>query len=372
MIRSILLASSALCLVSCGGQAEETRLYLGADLSYVNEMEDCGAVYRDDGREVDPYELFAEKGANLVRLRLWHTPDWTEYSTLADVTEAIRRSQVVGMEVLLDFHYSDDWADPGDQIIPAAWADIESDEELAEAVFVYTRDTLLTLNKQGLMPEMVQVGNETNTEILLPANVPEDTGINWERNALLLNAGIRGVREAGRQAGKTPLIMLHIAQPENIEPWFEAGMAAGLENFDLIGMSYYAKWSSKNMEEMGETISRLRHKYGKGVIVVETSYPWTLEGQDEAGNILGEDSLIHAYPATLEGQKQYLLDLTQTVISNDGQGVVYWEPAWVTNSCSTRWGTGSHWENAAFFDYDGMNAHSGFDFFSADYRYPEE
>lgn len=360
-----------LALMACS-HAEEDRIYLGADLSYVNEMEDCGAVYRDQGQPVDPYRLFAEKGANLVRLRLWHSPDWTAYSTTEDVTRGIRRSREAGMEVLLDFHYSDDWADPGDQIIPAAWSDFDSDAELAEAVFTYTRDTLLGLHEQGLMPEMVQVGNETNTEILLPENVPEDRPINWERNALLLNAGIRGVKAAGEKAGVTLKIMLHVAQPENVEPWFDDGLAAGLEDFDIIGISYYAKWSSRSMAQLGETISHLREKFGKDVIIVETSYPWTLEGKDEAGNILGEDSLIEAYPATLDGQRQYLIDLTQLVIGSDGQGVVYWEPAWVSTGCSTRWGKGSHWENASFFDYDMTNAHSGFDFFSVDYRKTEE
>ena len=360
LVCALLLPSVAL--------AEEKKIYLGADLSYVNEMDDCGAVYRAEGEPVDAYQLFADKGANLVRLRLWHTPDWTDYSTLEDVKRSIRRAKDAGMEVLLDFHYSDDWADPGDQIIPAAWADIDNEKDLAWALYDYTYDTLLALHGQGLMPEMVQVGNETNTELLLTEKVPEDMTINWDRNVQLLNAGIEAVRKAGEDTGRSPQIMLHVAQPENLEPWFDDAFAAGIQDFDLIGVSYYAKWSSEDMTSLGETIQRLHKKYGKDIIVVETSYPWTLEGQDDAGNILGEDSLIPAYPATLAGQKQYLLDLTQTVLNHEGSGVVYWEPAWVSTSCSTRWGKGSHWENSTFFDYEATNAHSGFDFFSDAYK----
>ena len=347
---------------------DSKQLFLGADLSYVNEMEDCGATYRADGDVVDVFELFRNKGANIVRLRLWHTPTWTKYGTLEDVIRSSRRAKAAGMQVLLDFHYSDDWADPGDQVIPKAWHQYRDTGELAAKVRDYTIDVLLALDQEGLMPYMVQVGNETNTEILLEGNVPEDRPIDWTRNVTLLNAGIAGVSEAGRRAGETPKIMLHIAQPENVEPWFDDAFAAGIAEFDLIGVSYYPKWSSKDMEELGQTIRRAGHKYRKDVILVETAYPWTLEGNDSADNLLGEDSLAPGYPASLEGQKRFLVDLTQTVIDNGGSGVVYWEPAWVSTDCSTRWGDGSHWENSTFFDYESTSAHSGFDFLSYPYE----
>jgi arabinogalactan endo-1,4-beta-galactosidase len=350
--------------------AEDSPLLLGADLSYVNEMEDCGAIYRADGQNADPYELFARRGANIVRLRLWHTPTWTKYGTFEDVVRSSRRAEAVRMHVLLDFHYSDDWADPGDQIIPKAWQGYRDIDELAEQVYRYTTDTLLALHEAGVMPYMVQVGNETNTEILLRSKVEESHPIDWERNAALLNAGIVGVAEAGRLAGQTPKVMLHIAQPENVEPWFDDAFAAGILDFDVIGISYYPKWSSRNLHELGRTIRRIRHKYQKDVILVETAYPWTLLNNDAAGNILGEDSLVEEYPATLSGQSRFLKELTQTVISSDGSGVVYWEPAWVSSECSTRWGKGSHWENNTFFDYETTSAHSGFDFLSHSYSLP--
>ena len=146
---------TAFTAITCSVYALDT--WRGVDLSYVNEMEDCGAVYRYEDEAADPYAIFAATGANLVRLRLWHDPDWTEYGTLVDVTRSIRRARQHEMAVLLDFHYSDDWADPGNQIIPAAWRDAKTTEELAQRLYDYTYVTLMALDEQGLLPEYVQV-----------------------------------------------------------------------------------------------------------------------------------------------------------------------------------------------------------------------
>ncbi len=309
-----------------------------------------------NGAVRDPYEIFAASGHNLVRLRLWNDPDWTPYGNLADVKRSIRRARDAGMQVLLDFHYSDDWADGEKQWIPRAWENIETTEELAQALYQYTFDTLTELNREGLMPEMVQVGNETNREILGRKDWEWATRqTDWTRNAALFNAGIRAVRDAGRASTIQPRIMLHIAQPENVEPWFEAAAAHGVTDFDVIGISYYRKWSTQDMDGLGAVIARLRQRYEADVIVVETSYPWTNDGADSAANLLGPDTLLEDYPAAPEGQSRYMTDLTQLTISNGGVGVVYWEPAWVSTRCSTRWGQGSHWENATFFDFHNGN-----------------
>ena len=348
--------------------AGEQPLWRGADLSYVNELEDCGAKYRVGGEVRDPYHIFAGLGANVVRLRLWHSPTWTSYSTLDDVKKSIRRAREAGMQVLLDFHYSDDWADPGDQIIPAAWREASSTEELAQLVYDYTLDVLRQLDADGLAPEHVQVGNEINTEILLDEPVPEDTPIDWQRNAALINAGIRAVRDFAAEAETQPTVMLHIAQPEYVEPWLDDALAAGIEDFDILGLSYYPKWSDVAFADIGEAIRRFREKYGKDVVVVETAYPWTLAWNDEAGNLLGEDSLEEGYPATIDGQRRFLVDLMQSVVDGGGLGIVYWEPAWISSDCRTRWGQGSHWENAALFHYDKAQLHQGAQFFGHDYR----
>jgi arabinogalactan endo-1,4-beta-galactosidase len=348
-----------------GVRAEGLSYYLGVDLSYVNEIEDCGGEYRVNGTLTDPFVLFSEYGANLVRVRLWHTPTWTEYSTLDDVKKSIGRAKAQGMVVLLDFHYSDTWADPGKQIIPAAWADITDDETLAQAVYTYTLDVLMELDADGLMPDIVQVGNEINSEIL---RGEDESGypINWERNARLINAGIRAVRDAG------PQVMLHIAKPEEVEGWLLAATRAGVTDFDIVGVSYYPSWSNFTVDATGRLINKLRYQFGKEVLIAETAYPWTLDSVNEtAGNILGSDFLLADYAATPEGQKQFLIDLTQGVLANGGLGVVYWEPAWISTPCFTLWGQGSHWENATFFDFRDQNdVHEGIEFLSHEYALP--
>lgn len=343
---------AAFCLLPAPAVGE---FWFGADLSYVNEMEDCGGVYREDGSVKDPFALFADHGTNLVRVRLWNDAEWTDYSDLADVKKTIRRSREQDMQVLLDFHYSDDWADGDKQIIPKAWAHIEDAQELARALHDFTLETLLALDREGLLPEMVQVGNETNPELM---RGPEDGSepIDWKRNAALLNAGIRAVRAAARQAGKPIRVMLHIAQPENVLPWFEAAWDAGVRDFDQVGVSYYRRWSSEGFEGLAATLKEVKRRYPDSeVILVETAYPWTLEYADEAPNLLTENTLMDGYPATIEGQTAYLQDLTQLVIDAGGSGIVYWEPAWISTACSTRWGRGSHWENATFFDFRNGN-----------------
>jgi arabinogalactan endo-1,4-beta-galactosidase len=348
-----LLILIAACLAAFSASAADR--YFGADLSFANEMDDCGAVYHENGERKDVYQIFKDHGANLIRIRIWNDADWTEYSNLADVKKSIARAKALGMKVLLDFHYSDDWADGDKQVIPKAWAGIKDEQALAQALYQYTYDTLRALDHDGLMPEMVQTGNEINQELLGQVDW-KSRPINWARNARLLNAAIKAVRDAGAQSTIKPKVMIHIAQPENVEPWFRAAIAAGVTDFDLIGISYYRKWSKEPISELGATIKRLTVEYPKAeVMVVETAYPWTLDWMDSAPNLLGRDALDPAYPGTPDGQARYLVDLSQTVISNGGVGVIYWAPDWVSTSCRTRWGQGSNWENATFFDFHHRN-----------------
>jgi len=369
----VLIFCSAL-LQGCGearqvaeSPVNTNELWRGADLSYVNELEDCGAVYRKAGLMKDPYQIFAESGANVVRLRLWHSPQWTEYSTLEDVRKSMRRARDSGMKVLLDFHYSDDWADPGDQLIPAAWADTRDVDELAQHVYQYTLDVMRSLSADGLLPAYVQVGNEINTEMLLDKKIPEDTAINWNRNVLLLNAGIQAIRDFSSETDFAPELMIHIAQPEYVEPWLNDAVAAGILDFDLIGVSYYPKWSVTPFTDIEAEVRRFKTKFDKEVVVVETAYPWTLESNDNAPNLLGEDSLIDGYPATVDGQRRFMIDLMQAVVDGGGLGIVYWEPAWISSDCTTRWGHGSHWENATLFDFRNAELHEGSDFLGYEY-----
>lgn len=344
----------------------EPSFYFGVDLSYVNEMDDCGAVYLEKGESRDAFELFSEHGANLVRARLWHNPDWTDYSTLADVTRTFMRAQEAEMATLLAFHYSDDWADPGTQRIPAAWAELAEDE-LPQAVYQYTYDVLSELQGKGLMPDFVQVGNETNAGL-----VKHVDGLDWPRDAQLFNAGIRAVRDVAAETNTSPQIVLHVAQPENAGWWFHEAEQHDVTDFDVIGLSYYPQWSLFSPADVGAHVTYLRHEFNKEVMVVETAYPWTFDSNDEtADNILNQG--VRGYAISTAGQRQFMIDLTQSLISNGGLGVVYWEPAWVSTDCLTRWGQGSHWENATFFDFQNNNeVHQGIEFLSNDYYYPSE
>lgn len=345
-------------------QAENVAFYFGVDLSYVNEMQDCGAVYRENGEARDPFELFAAHGSNLVRARLWHNPDWTKYSTLDDVKRTFQRARDAGMATLLDFQYSDNWADAGTQEIPAAWKSLD-DAALVDAVYQYTTDVLTQLAAENLIPAFVQIGNETNSGILKRGGDQ-----NWTRDATLFNSGIRAVRDFAATAATQPQILLHVAQPENTDWWFTQAEAAGITDFDVIGISYYPQWSSFSIADMGAQVSHLRQRFGKQVMILETGYAWTRDAVDEtASNILNQG--LRGYPFSPEGQYRFMADLTQSLISNGALGVVYWEPAWVSTDCSTRWGQGSHWENATFFDFQNDDeALPGINFLRDDYLHP--
>ena len=368
MKRFIVLA----CVFLLGGlifaqdKSTETAFWFGVDLSYVNEMDDCGAVYRVDDEAQDAFGLFADYGATLVRARLWHNPDWTDYSTLDDVKRTFQRAQDAGMATLLDFHYSDNWADPGRQEIPVAWEDITDTDELADTLYHYTYDVLSALHSDGLTPAFVQVGNETNSGMLKE----EGDDLDWDYVAPLFNAGIRAVRDFSEETNTQPQIILHVAQPENTGWWFREAEAAGITDFDVIGVSYYPQWSTFSITEMGAHARYLKDRFGKDVMVVETAYGWTREAVDEsADNILNRG--VRGYSFSPEGQRRFMTDLTQSLISNGAIGVVYWEPAWVSTGCSTRWGQGSHWENATFFDFqDDNNVHEGINFLNHEYWFP--
>ncbi len=331
-----------------------THFYYGADLSYANEMEDCGALYKDAyGTLTDVYKIFSDNGANLVRVRLWHNPNWTNYSNLNDVKRTIQRAKSKGLKVLLDFHYSDTWADPSKQEIPAAWIDqLHNTPALGQLLYDYTYSTLNELYINDALPDMVQVGNEINGMILQQGELVWP--IDWNRNGTLINKGIKAVRDIASEKNKPIEVMLHIAQPENGLWWFEQATSNGVTDFDWIGLSYYPNWSTYDLTEVQTPLNELITTYDKKLMIVETAYPFTLENADSANNILGSEALTNGIPATQQGQLNYLNQLTSIIKNAGGQGLIYWEPAWVSTSCSTLWGQGSHWDNATLFDHDGQ------------------
>ncbi|NCA85080.1 MAG: T9SS type A sorting domain-containing protein [Clostridia bacterium] len=352
-----LTAILTLIILPASSQAFRT----GADLSFVNAMEDCGAIYYENGVAKDPFVIFGERGAGIARFRLWHTPAGI-YNSLADVKVSIARAKATGMQVLLDFHYSDTWADPGAQLRPLAWQQIDDLQVLADSLYNYTYNILYQLHLQDLLPELVQLGNEINGNILLKPDEPLYPN-NWPRNVLLLQRAQQAVTDINALAAASIKTVIHIAQPENALWWFADASANGLDDFDIIGFSYYPGWSVMSVREAAAAVAALRQTYGKEVMIVETAYPFTLSWADNTNNLLGADNLLPSYgnQPSPENQRDFLTELSWLVKESGGSAVIYWEPAWVSTAC------GSSWENAAFFDFD-HELREGIGFMDYDYE----
>lgn len=371
-----LLIHTTIVIMFANLHAEKQPFIQCADLSYVNEMLDAGVRYRSaDGAVKEPYALFEEIGIQMVRVRLWHNPKWSEgYSTFEDVVRTIRSAKAAGMQVMLNFHYSDNWTDPGKQVVPSAWAEhVDDQETLGTLMYDYTVKTLYDLDALGLMPELVQIGNENDNGIMNAEPWSEGFQMDWERQIHLFNCGIRAVRDVSKSTKIQPKVIVHVAKSENLEHWFTNAFDAGLDKIDYIGVSFYTPWTITSCEQLGEMVNRWRHLFQTQVFVVEAAYPWTLlSGDDQASNMLGRNALQRGYKATTMGQLNFMKDLTQILITNGCAGLSYWEPAWLSSVRPTQWGIGSHWENAGFFDFrNGDNTlHQGASYIKAEYSYP--
>ncbi|MFZ6011967.1 MAG: glycoside hydrolase family 53 protein [Bacteroidota bacterium] len=351
-------------------QGAEDPFYFGADLSYVNQVLDHGGVYKDQQLVTNPYQIFKDHGANLVRFRLWHNPEWTKevygndgeqlYNDLYDVERAIRLSHEQGMSVLLDFHFSDRWADPGKQEIPKAWSAITSLSVLQDSVYRYTHRVLTYLKSKDLMPELIQLGNETNCGMLYTDAAPEFPACNvcqgaWSSFGKIVQAGIEAVRDVSASSSVKAKIILHVADPKNVEWWFDHLASEGnVKDFDVIGFSYYPLWHNTiSPDKLSDAVASFRNKYHKEIMILETAYPWTTLGNDSYNNIFSGSISLPGYPFTTQGQFDILKKITQEVMDGGGKGVIYWEPGWITSDLKDLWGRGSAWENNTFFDFNG-------------------
>lgn len=345
----------------------------GADLSSLKEMLDSGFIYRGfDGKAANPMELLQAQGINYIRLRLWNDPysvDGRPYGGGTNDLETdlylAKMAKSFGLKVLLDFHYSDFWADPGKQFKPKAWQNL-SFEELNQAVYDYTREVISRFISEGAAPDMVQVGNEINSGMLWPDGKSwGGDGHEFDRLAALLKSAISGVRDGG--CADAP-IMLHLAEAtkkDTFQWWFDEITARGVP-FDIIGMSMYP-WFHGTIAQMEENLKFCAERYHKDLIIVETAYAYTLENYDAVDNVFtAKEEEQCGYPATPEGQAAYLRDLMETVSSTDGgRGVFYWEAAWKTGPgiswasqagmdyIDDHWNEGNSYENQALFDADG-------------------
>lgn len=342
-----------------------TRDVRGGDLSGLAKNEDHGAVYRAaDGTPGDAVELLADAGMNLGRLKVWVDPA-DGYNDRDHVVATARRIKAAGMQLLVDFHYSDRWTDPGAQGVPAAWAGLDP-AAMAQAVHDHTRDVLDALADAGITADYVQVGNEINPGMLWPWGQTWDvdptdgvTGARWDDLAAFLSAGAQAVREVDPDTR----VILHLTNINNgigsLTWWLDEVTARDVD-LDVIGLSYYGYWHG-SLADLQGAVSTLSARYDKDVLVVETAYPFTLEDDTPAWeNVIDlPGELVGGYPATPAGQAAQFRAVQDAVASapgGRGLGTVYWEPAWTAVE-GNGWDpadptSGNAWENQALFDLD--------------------
>ena len=351
-----LLLLPALLLAACGGAAAQTQektespeesaetvessLYvkkvedlpedfiLGMDVSSLIAEEQSGVRYFDfDGEEKDLLEILAENGVTHIRVRVWNEPYDEEGRGFGggncDIDKALaigQRAAQYGLKLIVDFHYSDFWADPGKQMAPRAWADMDV-ETKAEALYAYTKESLQKLMDGGADIAMVQVGNETNGALC-----GEDR---WSNIQLLMKAGSRAIREVCPQA----LVAMHFANPERSGSY--ANYAEYLDyyevDYDVFASSYYSFWHG-TLQNLARVLGDIHQLYGKKVMVMETSWPYTGEDSDFSGNNVGDGSGLQLdYPFTVQAQANSVRDVADTVAHIPGGiGLCYWEGAWIS------------------------------------------
>jgi arabinogalactan endo-1,4-beta-galactosidase len=335
------------------GKNDSIEFVKGADVSFIPQIEDLGGIYKENGIPQDPLKIFKDHGFNYIRLKLWHTPG-ENYNNLNKILYMAKRIKDRELKFLLNFHYSDTWADPSKQYKPAAWRELTF-ETLKDSVYQYTKRVMRALYDQHTLPEMVQIGNEIISGILWNdgrVGGAYDTPQQWKNLGELINAGIRGVRESC-DSGDSVLIMIHIDRGCNNSGcrWFYDNLLAQNVEFDIIGLSFYPWWHG-TLNQVKANLNDLAVRYGKEIIIVETAYPWTLQCVDNRNNIVGSASQLHSgYPATVDGQTAFLNDLMKiirNVKNQKGMGVFYWAPEYISVQP-----IGSPWENNALFDFYG-------------------
>ena len=328
----------------------------GVDLSMLKQVEESGGLFYENGNQIDPVQIFKEKGINTVRIKIWHTPT-LNYNNLESVLEIASRVSDIGLDLLLDFHYSDTWADPSHQTKPSAWEDLNF-ETLCDSIKQYSQYVITRLKNQNTLPKYVQIGNETDCGLLWPDGYvcgESNNDIQWNKLRNLFMHAIEGINGA-LDIEDTLKIISHVSSGGN---WFFNNLITQDVNIDILGISYYPMWHG-TLTDLSQNINDLGYQFQKPVLIVETAYPFTLGWNDNTHNILGgENQLLEEYEASEEGQFLFLNDLIMVVDDNDyGLGICYWAPDWISTNQF-----GSPWENQALFDFDGemLDALSVFD-----------
>jgi len=345
----------------------------GADLSYTNTILEKGGEYRNqEGVLIDPYQYFSEQGSKMVRLRLLHTPENIQdfcgnpisSSNLDDVLLAAQRIHSNGMGLNLSIHYGDYFNDPGKQLRPNAWEGL-AHQVLLDSIYQYTFQVLERLYEQNTTPYIVSIGNET-TNGFIDTTTPTN-GFSWPEDTDKFNAGLNAVDDFNRTYSQQVLKAIHLT--ENTAKWVTGEFINnGVTNFEVIGVSYYPFFSSEtSLDNVGTLIRDLIHDYSKIVMLFETGFIWTNANADNYNNFIGNNGNVVVYPTSASGQKDFLLDLCRVVSDNGGMGVFYWEAGWISSEMCDKWGQGSSYENASFFNFNKENMPlPAFDFFQFD------
>ena len=340
------------------------------------ELERNGTKFYDNGIEQDGLTILKNHGVNWIRVRIWNNPYVVGPEGVgggntdeAKAIEMAKRAKALGMKVLVDFHYSDFWVDPGQQKKPDAWKN-DSGDKLVDDVYAYTAKVMQDFNAQGVTPDMVQVGNELNNGMLWPeAQLTEDNPNGYKFLAKLLNAGLQAVHDNDKDNKVKTMIHLAGVDVNLYHTFFDNLIVKNKVNdFDIIGMSFYPFWHG-TMDDLKNTMNDVSAKYNKDVIAVETAFGYTLEDADfEKNNFGTNEEKVSGYKATVQGQATGLRDVMATVASvndNRGLGIFYWAPDWVINE-KVGWksnGGGNGWDNLTLFDTKG-NALESMDTFN--------
>ena len=352
------LLTIALMGIAMITQAQEP-LYVGGDISLLPKYEEAGVVYKDkEGQTVsDVLAFFRQQGQNAMRVRLFVSPDGSDKAVCQDLdyVKALgKRIKDAGLKLMLDFHYSDTWADPAKQWTPAAWQDLNNDQ-LQDKIYEYTKDCLQQMKAAGAEPDFIQTGNEISYGMLwgksgTTANrcYTNSSDANWNRFLSLLKKAGQACREECPQAR----IIIHserVPKPDVLTDFFDRMKAGGID-YDIIGLSYYPAFHG-NLSTLETALTALERKqYGKDMMIVETgySYAWALGGT--------EYDYTKTYPYSEEGQRQFTADLVAKLKSHPGvKGLFWWWPEDNGNKQVT-----NNWWNAALYDHNSGQPYAAF------------
>jgi len=339
-------------LFCCQSKNKLNEEYIvGGDFSIMKKLEDLGGEYKIDGILKKGYQIFKDNGYNYARLRIFHSPDM-KGPVCNDLDYTIATAQDAkefGFQILLNFHYSDTWADPGHQIKPKAWEDIPF-SALTDSVYQYTKDVLTKMGNAGVLPEMVQIGNEITPGMLWPeGKIWKENGADWESICSLLKAGIKAVHDV--YDNKDVSIMIHTdtgGSQQKTETFFRNILDNGV-TFDMIGLSYYPWWHG-TLDDLKNSLNYVSAQYDHDIILVETAYysngyypkpdQWIIDYQP--------------YPPTEQGQYDFLVELNSILKTYPKvKGVFYWKPDGMVVE-----GSEVHYLGRSLFDEKG-NAYKG-------------